>query len=704
MDPRPAPRTVLLALVAAQTLRTAAGQAQTPAFPAQTERVIVDVVVTDAQGRPLPGLTRDDFVVKEDGAPQAIMEFEAVDATAPPAAAGEAPAPGPIATNEAPATPSRAFLVMVDDLNLSPAGAERVGRALRSFVSANARETDCLTLAFTAGGAWWTGCGSGEREDVVAALGAIHGRRAPDLSRERMSDYEAMRIEEDNDPDAARHVALRYAALGLSQGTANAGPEVSADALGAAEGAYSLVRMIASQVYARARERNEATLRALERAMLSLGGGRGRRVVVLASEGFVQDQRLKGYERVREAARRSNAALYFLDARGSEIATAGQAEMASMPDPDNRFSYMTLAREYASQVGAGAEGLAADTGGFTIRGSSLEDGLRRLGAESRVFYLLGYSPAAAGGGERRFRKIDVEVRRPGAKVRARRGYYPGPLPEEAAKDAAKADDAPLPVRQALDAVEEARTIPLRLMPYVLGNAEGGRVAVVLSAEADPAALAVTEKDGRVTGALLSFSTVAARDTGELGRKELRHDLALPAAAFSRMAATWMPVAHNYELPPGRYQARLVVLDSTSGRLGSVRQTFDVPAPQRLRLATPVLTDMLAPPAAPGEGGRPVPVARRSFGVGSRLLCAVEVWGVSAADPGAVEIVYELRRGDGSVITRTPPRPVPADGRGVRGDVFKLTLNRPGSYELRLQAREPASSEEVLAVERFEVRQ
>ena len=67
-----------------------------------------------------------------------------------------------------------------------------------------------------------------------------------------------------------------------------------------------------------------------------------------------------------------------------------------------------------------------------------------------------------------------------------------------------------------------------------------------------------------------------------------------------------------------------------------------------------------------------------------------------------EIVYEVRRGDGSIITRTPPRPVPPDGHGVRGDVFKLTLNRPGSYELRLQARDPASSEEAVAVERFEV--
>lgn len=72
--------------------QAAVGQAQTPAGQAATpepggaatviettvRRVVLDVVVTDAQGLPVRGLTRDDFRVTEDGRPQAIDAFDAV--------------------------------------------------------------------------------------------------------------------------------------------------------------------------------------------------------------------------------------------------------------------------------------------------------------------------------------------------------------------------------------------------------------------------------------------------------------------------------------------------------------------------------------------------------------------------------------------------------------------------------------------------
>jgi hypothetical protein len=163
------------------------------------------------------------------------------------------------------------------------------------------------------------------------------------------------------------------------------------------------------------------------------------------------------------------------------------------------------------------------------------------------------------------------------------------------------------------------------------------------------------------------------------------------------------VTHSYELPPGRYQARLVIKDRATGRLGSVRQNFDVPSPLGLRLTTPVLTDVLAPGEGAADPGRPIPIARRSFSAGSRLACAVEVWaGGSAENPSLVEIVYEVLRGDGSVAARSSPKVLPWDGTGAHGDTFRLTLQRPGDYELRVRARDVRSGEEVVTGERFRV--
>lgn len=203
--------------------------------------------------------------------------------------------------------------------------------------------------------------------------------------------------------------------------------------------------------------------------------------------------------------------------------------------------------------------------------------------------------------------------------------------------------------------------------------------------------------------MTSYSIVAARDSGEVGRKDRVHDLALRPEAMSRMATTWLPVTHLYELAPGRYQARMVVMDRGSGRTGSVRHTFDVPSPSGLRLTTPVLTDMTAPGAGADAPVQPVPVARRAFDAGSRLLCRVEVWGAGpAGGSSSLDVVYEVRRADGTVAARSTPGPLAADATGVYADVFKLMLNRPGEYELRLQARDRASGGEGVASKRFVV--
>jgi VWFA-related protein len=57
----------------------AAGYA-TPLFNATTRNVILDAVVTDKKGSVVTGLTRNDFVIREDDAPQEIRSFDAVTA------------------------------------------------------------------------------------------------------------------------------------------------------------------------------------------------------------------------------------------------------------------------------------------------------------------------------------------------------------------------------------------------------------------------------------------------------------------------------------------------------------------------------------------------------------------------------------------------------------------------------------------------
>ena len=54
----------------------AEGTPTNPVFRTTTRLVQVDVVVTDKQGRPIPGLTQADFTVLQDGKPQQVRVFE----------------------------------------------------------------------------------------------------------------------------------------------------------------------------------------------------------------------------------------------------------------------------------------------------------------------------------------------------------------------------------------------------------------------------------------------------------------------------------------------------------------------------------------------------------------------------------------------------------------------------------------------------
>ncbi|MGH9788205.1 MAG: VWA domain-containing protein [Candidatus Acidiferrales bacterium] len=78
--------------------RPPAGRSDIPAAVLRitTRLVLVDVVVTDKDNRPVTGLTRDDFVLLEDGAPQTISTFSF---ESPASRAAGRPAPPPLPEN-----------------------------------------------------------------------------------------------------------------------------------------------------------------------------------------------------------------------------------------------------------------------------------------------------------------------------------------------------------------------------------------------------------------------------------------------------------------------------------------------------------------------------------------------------------------------------------------------------------------------------
>ena len=82
-----------------------------------------------------------------------------------------------------------------------------------------------------------------------------------------------------------------------------------------------------------------------------------------------------------------------------------------------------------------------------------------------------------------------------------------------------------------------------------------------------------------------------RETGEFFRYDQKVETRLLPATRERLRKTWFPIRREFELPPGGYQAKIVVKDMRSDQVATVVHRFDVPDPGGFRVSTPVLTDI-----------------------------------------------------------------------------------------------------------------
>ena len=560
-----------------------------PSFPTQVQTVTVDVVVTGKGGEPVLGLRREDFSLKEDGAPQEIVAFDAVDRPAAgttPDRVTPAAEPRSASNQREPGHEPASFVIVYDELHLGTAEGVRAKDAVTEFLKRGVADGDRVALVGTHAGTRFTARLPEGRAALEQALARLQPRLALEQLRDRMTDYEAMRIDQDRDPLVTDVVMRRYLdTREIVQDTASPG-NPALPASDEVQGWRSIVVARAAGVYARATARNEQTLGVVERSLDALAPERGRKSVVLASGGLVQDSRLEVYRRVVTAARRVNAAVYFLDARGLSAAQAGMdSEIGTRTEFRDLGSWLSESRER----GEGSQALAADTGGFSVSDrNDLGPALIRIGRESRSYYLLGYAPTNRKA-DGRFRTISVEVARPGVTLRARRGYY-APGGDKKRREPEGRDAG---IQRALDAPFDLREVPLRAIADVFAEKEPGLAAVQVAVEADVRSFAFAEKAGSARDTLEFLLLVAREDTGESKRFDQQFEMSLRPETRARYERDGFPITRELPLAPGRYQARVVARDKNSGRVGSLLFAFAVPELAGLRVSSLRLSDRLS---------------------------------------------------------------------------------------------------------------
>jgi VWFA-related protein len=649
------------------------------------ELVSVDVVVLDREGAPVADLGAADFTLQEDGVPQKLTSFEAVLFEESPASA---PPPGAVTSNqEQKVRPDRSFTIVFDDVHLSALGIKLAKAELDKVIDSMA-EGDLVTVVPTSGGPWWTARIPEGREDLRAFLGAMKSRKIRDQSSGRIADWEAMQIHYRRDPQVLAIVARRWYENGLIAEVTPSDASIRRDL--DVDPGIALIRAKATEQYGQAARLATVSLDVIARVASSLAEGRGRKSVLLVSEGFLYDSTRREFRDLVRAAREANAVLYFFDARGTVGADppANEAEFGRPVEERDRLSIVQNFNHEAE----GAESVAIDTGGRVVKGTdNLAPAMEKVVRESRTYYLLGYVSTNTKR-DGKFRNLKVAVTRPGVDIRARRGYYaPGDEDKKKKPDPQNLDPR---VRAGLDSPLVSEGIPLRMASYVMGSGDSGTATAVLVADMDIRPVTFEAKGNRMVGAIDTFVVVTPRDGGENRRLEKRMDLALPPDVLERLRVQGVPLLRDFELPAGTYQARLLARDTKGRALGTVRHTFTVPPADGLRTSTPILTDVVQ-----NDGGRelPVPLARRHFASGSRLFYAFDVYGATREGqaPSEVRIGYVVRRGDRTFAEAAPRTVVAAaDGSLSQRLVLALTGAEPGQYEIRLTVTDPRSGKSL----------
>lgn len=169
----------------------------------------LDVIVTDRAGNTVRGLTKNDFVVLEDGVAQEISNFSAFDESA-----GSATTPAADSVAMVPPPPVRSVIFFVDEMALHPATrAKLVQQAMKLMDSLSPRDQAVVVTA--------TGERSGERQFTTdratiraaleAAMRDAHSRTSLQTSAEQWWLESQMRL--GTSKAERRNIRKHYAAM-----------------------------------------------------------------------------------------------------------------------------------------------------------------------------------------------------------------------------------------------------------------------------------------------------------------------------------------------------------------------------------------------------------------------------------------------------------------------------------------------------------
>ena len=689
--------------IAQQASSPPSNAAQEPAVTFRTEINAVEVhaIVTDESGTFVTTLSRDDFEIYEDGELQTPTVFALIDLPIErpftPTYATE-----PVESDVRATTRTfdgRLYVLALDDLHTSFTRTTDVQDAARHYIEQHFGTNDLAAVVHTSGREDAAQEFTNSRSLLLAAIDKFQGRKLPSTGLAKLAQHL-------NDPDPGEFNDPNDQMVNLRNARDTFDPYDAERGMNA-RSVLNLVEGVAEGL---------SDIQGRRKALLLFSEGIDYDIYEPFNRGFASAIVAEVREAVA-AAQRANVSVYAIDPRGLNQ-LGGATSVARLPlHPQLQFGTF---RGFTQELLLAQESLislADETGGLAvINTNDVAGGLARIARENSRYYLLGYYSDPAKWSGDRFRKIEVLVKRPDLRVRARRGFVP---PD--AKAAAKAREAEVKagtspaLKAALSLAVPVGELPLRVFAAPF-RGTGKNAAVLVGVELDGRALTFEERDGRFTDTL-EVSIVAADHHAKVqGTDHQTLELNLLPETYERVSRTGVRFLSQLELPPARYQIRVGVHETGGGAVGTVPYDLEVPdySKARFMLSSIVLTSSDAESLpTPGED-LPLrallptpPVATRSFTPSETLTFVVEVNDNSTSAAHTVNFVATVRRAsDGRhVFTARDDRRIEASNSlQTHGFQTELPLKdfSHGMYVLRVEVTSTVNGDAAYREVPFEV--
>jgi VWFA-related protein len=683
-----------------------------PTFRVDTRIATIDAVVVDNDGTHVTDLTPADFEVVERGTRQAVrqavyvrtvrqpgvltVEAPSTTPAEPTVPAAEAGAParllrtrGPIAGDS-----GRVIAVVVDDLGLSFESTAYVRRMLTKYVDTKIEPGDQVAIIRTAGGA-------GALQQFTTDRRMLHA--AIDRVRWTLNSRNAIGAFAPVVPDSSTSLAS------IQGAATRTGPAPLYQDVDSLRGELASV----------------GSMGALEYVVRGIEPLPGRKSVVFVSDGFdlgIRDNKASrawaAFQRVMDRANRAGVVVYTIDARGLQTTgmTAEDNPQTALVTPGGGPG---VAAATGPQISAKITGsrasrtrelfdtqesliyLAEQTGGLAMLNTNdLAGALAKAVDDARGYYLIGFDTALGIRDGWNPDDYDIRVRRPGLRVRARRGLF-GPGDKDRPREAGPTD----PLVAATLSPFSSGDIDVRLTALFAHDKDKGSFVRSLFF-VDPAGLTFVEGANGLREADLTLLLFAVGDNGlPVGQARIEVPLRLDESAYRQLRQRGLLYSARLAIKDaGGYQIRAAVQDDRSQRIGTSAQFVEVPkvGKDEVALSSVVLMDAEAararvdgatPTALSGDAladgvlGEP---AIKIFKPGSEVLYACEIYdGRGKRDRGFTTRATLIR--DGRTVYATPVAPVGAAPREAKpvgavpvGGRLSLGQKLPrGSYTLQV---------------------